>query len=337
MISAIDSIIEASIDPQGPGLAVAVAQNGDCLHCKGYGLANMEWSTPVTTDTVFRLASLTKPFTATAILLLQQQEKLNISDPITSYFPDFPADWNSITIEHLLTHTSGIKNYNDLDGFIRIWSRADLSPRELTTLFADLPLECVPGSQFSYTNSNYVLLGLLIETLSGMSYDEFIRTHIFAPLGMNRSYYMLRGSIIPRRAAGYVRASQNNPYAYRGYLHAPFRSVTTSYSSGGLGSTLEDLLIWDNALRANTLLDKELQKRITTPALLSNGQSSTYGLGWYIEDQLGHRVAYHPGDIEGFSTLMVRFLDLPITLILLANLSGWDLSSLAMKIGQSLL
>lgn len=337
MISAIDSIIEASIDPQGPGLAVAVAQNGDCLHCKGYGLANLEWSVPVTTDTVFRLATLTKPFTATAILLLYQQGKLDLSDTVTSYFPDFPADWNAITIEHLLTHTSGIKNYNDLDGFIRIWSRADLSPRELVTLFADLPLDFAPGSQFAYTNSDYVLLGLLIETLSGMSYDEFIRAHIFAPLGMSRSYYMLRGTIIPQRAAGYVRASQNNPYAYRGYLHAPFRSVTTSYSSGGLGSTLEDLLVWDNALRANSLLGVDLQTRVLTPTVLTNGQTSSYGLGWYIEERLGRSVAYHRGDIEGFTTLMFRFLDLPITLILLANLSGWDLESLALKIGEVVL
>jgi CubicO group peptidase (beta-lactamase class C family) len=337
MISAIDSIIEASIDPQGPGLAVAVVQNGDCLHCKGYGLAHLEWSTPITADTVFRLGSFTKTFTATAVLLLYQQGKLNLSDAITKYFPDFPPHWNTITIEHLLAHTSGIKNYNDLDGFIRIWSRADLTPRELAMLFADLPLEFMPGTQFAYTNSGYVLLGLLIETLAGMSYDEFIRIHIFAPLRMDHSYYMLRGSIIPQRAAGYVLAPQSNIYAYRGYLHAPFRSMTTSYASGGLGSTLNDLLIWDSALRTNRLLSEDLQKRALTPITLTNGQVSNYGLGWFVENRMGQRIAYHPGDVEGFTTLMVRFLDYSRTLILLANLSNWDLEGLAMKIYEALL
>jgi len=337
MISAIDSIVEASIDPQGPGLAVAVVQNGDCLHCKGYGQATMEWSTPITTDTVFRLGSLTKTFTATAVLLLQQQGKLHLSDAITTYFPDFSPHWNAITIEHLLTHTAGIKNYNDLDGFIRIWSRADLTPRELTTLFADLPLEFTPGTRFAYTNSGYVLLGLLIETLSGMSYDEFIRTQIFVPLGMKRSYYMLRGAIIPERAAGYVLAAENNPHAYRGYLHAPFRSMTTSYASGGLGATLDDMLIWDNALRTNRLLSEDLQKRALTPATLANNQTSIYGLGWFVEERQGHKIAYYPGEVEGFSSLMMRYLDLPLTLILLANLSSWDLEGLAAKISEALL
>lgn len=337
MISAIDSIIEASIDPQGPGLAVAVAQNGDCLHCKGYGLANMEWSLPITTDTVFRLASLTKTFTATAILLLQEQGKLHLSDAITSYFPDFPPHWNPITIEHLLTHTSGIKNYNDLDGFIRIWARADLTPRELATLFADLPLNFAPGSRFEYTNSGYVILGLLIETLAGMTYENFIQTQIFTPLGMKRSYYMLRGAIIPQRAAGYVLAPENNPHAYHGYLHAPFRSMTTSYSSGGLGSTLEDMLIWDNALRTNRLLSADVQNRMLTPAVLANNQSSNYGLGWFIEERQGHKIAYHSGDVEGFSSLMVRLIDMPLSLILLANLSDWDLEGLSEKIFEALL
>jgi CubicO group peptidase (beta-lactamase class C family) len=330
MISAIDTIVEASIDPQGPGIAVAVAQDGNSLHCKGYGFANLEWSNPVTTDTVFRLASLTKPFTATAILLLEQRGKLSLSDPITRYLPDAPEDWRAITIERLLTHTSGLKDYKNLDGFIRIWSRADLSPRELMTLFADLPLDFEPGAQFSYTSSNYVLLGLLIEIISGMSYSEFISRHIFAPLGMDHSHYMLQGIVIPRRAAGYVHVRQ-------GYQIAPFRSVTTSYASGGLGSTAEDLLTWDRALRTDRLLSKEMRERVITPPTLANGQPSVYGLGWYVENLQGHRVAYHPGDVEGFSTLMVQFLDVPVTIIVLANVSNFDVQNLAMKIGQALL
>ena len=330
MISAIDTIVEASIDPQGPGIAVAVAQDGTSLHCKGYGFANLEWSNPVTTDTVFRLASLTKPFTATAILLLVERGKLSLSDPITRYLPDAPESWRAITIERLLTHTSGLKDYKNLDGFIRIWSRADLSPRELMTLFADLPLDFEPGAQFSYTSSNYVLLGLLIEIISGMSYNEFISRHIFAPLGMDHSHYMLQGIVIPRRAAGYVHVRQ-------GYQIAPFRSVTTSYASGGLGSTAEDLLTWDHALRAHRLLSKEMRERVITPPMLANGQPGIYGLGWYVENLQGHQIAYHPGDVEGFSTLMAQFLDIPVSIIVLANVSNFDVQNLALKIGQALL
>lgn len=330
MISAIDAIVETSIDSTGPGIAVAVAQDGNCLHCKGYGFANLEWSNPVTTDTVFRLASLTKPFTATAVLLLEQEGRLRLSDPIARYVPDAPEDWHAITIEHLLTHTSGLKDYKNLDGFIRIWSRADLSPRELMTLFADLPLDFEPGARFSYTSSNYVLLGLLIEIISGVSYSEFIYRHIFTPLGMNNSHYMLQGIIIPRRAAGYVRVHQ-------GYQIAPFRSVTTAYASGGLGSTAEDMLIWDRALRTHHLLSKETQERVFTPPILANGQTSIYGLGWYVENLQGHRVAYHPGDVEGFSAFMAQFLDIPVTIVLLANVSHFDVQNLAMQISQVVL
>ena len=330
MISSIDAVIESSLDLQGPGLAVAIARAGECLQCKGYGLANLEWANPVTPDTVFRLATLTQAFTATAILLLCQDGKLKLSDTIATYLPDLPAHWHHMTLEHLLSHTSGLPNYKELDGFIRIWSRADLSPGELCILFKDLPLEFEPGTRFALTNSGYVLLGLLIEVISGMSYREFIQTSIFTPLGMEHSYYMLQGIIIPRRAAGYVRVHQ-------GYQHAPFRSVTTSFAAGGLGATVGDLLIWDNALRTQPLLSPDMQERITTPVRLMNGECSTYGLGWFVEERAGHRVAYHPGDIEGFTTLMVRYLDTPLTLILLANLAGQKLTDIAWKISELLL
>lgn len=328
MIAAIDALISGTIKQDEPGVAVAIAQNGQSIHEQGYGLANLEWQTPITPETVFRLASITKPFTATAILLLEQRGKLRLTDPVTAYLPDYPMQ--TITIEHLLTHTSGIKNYNELSEFHASWFASDHTPQELCALFSHVPLDFPPGTQFAYSNSGYALLGLLIETITRMSYDAFVQQQIFAPLKMSHSYYMRSETLIAQRAQGYVRTDQ-------GYQHAPIRSITTSYSSGGLGSSLRDLLRWDHAMRTYRLLDQETMSRVTTPMVLASGEASTYGLGWFVERQMGQRVAYHPGETEGFSTLLVRFLDLPVTLVILANQSNYDVTSLALKIGEALL
>src|SRR5260370_2319539 len=330
MITAIDSLISSSIEPGGPGVAVAIAQNGVSIHAQGYGLANLEWQSPITSKTVFRLASLTKPFTSSAILLLEQQGKLRLNDPITTYLPDYPMPGETITIEHLLTHTSGLKNYSDLPDLTESWYRTDHSPQEMCDLFAHVPLEFTPGTRFSYSNSGYALLGLMIETITGMSYEAFIYQNIFAPLEMTHSYYMKPETIIPQRAAGYMRTNDS-------YQYAPLSSITTAYASGGLGSSLDDLLRWDHAWRTSRLFNQETQERITTPFTLASGESSTYGFGWFVERMMEQRVAYHPGGAKGFSTLMVRFLDHPITLIVLANQSNYDVESLAMKIGNALL
>jgi CubicO group peptidase (beta-lactamase class C family) len=329
MIPAIDTFLRDSLDLQGPGMAVAIVQDGICQHCQGYGLANLEWSAPLTPTTVFRLASITKTFTATAILQLYQQGTVQLSDEIADLLPDSPASWKGITLEHLLSHTSGLKSYNDLDAFRTRWSRADLSPWELSRLFADLPLDSEPGTRFSYSNSNYVLLGLLLEQLTGSSYHDYIRTTIFAPLGMEHSFYMDDRAIILQRASGYFRTSE-------AYQHPPFRSVTTSYAAGGMGSTLEDLLIWENALRTNRLLSAELFKRATTPIRLADGSLSPYGLGWFVDTQMGQRLAYHPGGVEGFATFLGCFLDLPLSLILLTNCSDTDITSIALTLASML-
>ena len=197
---AINAILTTEIDTQGPGAAVAIVKDGSLLYCKGHGLANIEWGMPIAPDTVFALASITKPFTATAILLLEAQGKLRLDDLITVYVPDYPMHGYDITITHLLTHTSGIKSYTSLDGFGEHLSKRDLSHDELIALFKDHPLEFEPGSQFRYNNSGYLLLGRIIEAVSGMSYEAFVRTQIFQPLGMMQSYAMGNESIIPHRA-----------------------------------------------------------------------------------------------------------------------------------------
>lgn len=184
MIAEIDEIVNAQIGKDEPGVAVAVVEEGELVRCKGYGLANLEWSIPVQPDTVFRLASLTKQFTAAAIMLLAQQGKLRIGDPITTYLPDYPMHGREITIAHLLTHTSGITPYNDVEGFFERYSRNPLSQETAVALFKDLPLQFEPGTRFKYNNSGYYLLGLIIEAVSGKSYEEFVREQLFLLLKM---------------------------------------------------------------------------------------------------------------------------------------------------------
>lgn len=326
----IDAILTTDIDAQGPGAAVAIVKDGSLLYCKGHGLANIEWEVPIAPDTVFRLASITKQFTATAILLLEAQGKLHLNDPIIAYLTDYPTHGYDITITHLLTHTSGIKSYTSLEGFGENWSKRDLSHDELIALFKDHPLEFEPGSQFRYNNSGYLLLGRIIEAVSGMSYEAFVRTQIFQPLGMLHSYAMNNDSIIPHRASGYVRAQE-------GYQNAPYLNMMLLQAAGDLGSTVEDLVRWDTALCEYRLLDRATQERMYTPAQLLNGQRTDYGFGWEIANYHGHRVADHLGGIDGFSTFIARFLDDATTIIILSNLADLEIEKLTRRISSLVL
>jgi len=326
----IDAILATEIDAQGPGAAVAIVKDGSLLYCKGYGLANIEWGMPIAPDTVFALASITKPFTATAILLLEAQGKLHLDDLITAYVTDYPTHGYDITITHLLTHTSGIKSYTSLDGFGVYWSKRDISHDELIALFKDHPLDFEPGSQFRYNNSGYLLLGRIIEVVSGMSYEAFVRTQIFQALGMMQSYAMGNESIMPHRACGYVKVQT-------GYQRASYLNMKLLLAAGDLGSTVEDLVRWDSALREYQLLDQATLERMYTPAQLLNGQRTDYGFGWGIADYYGHRVAQHLGGIDGFSAFIARFLDDATTIIILSNLADLDTEKLTRRISSIVL
>ncbi|QBD75877.1 class A beta-lactamase-related serine hydrolase [Ktedonosporobacter rubrisoli] len=321
MMIEIDEIVNAVIGVEEPGVAVAVVKRGRLVHSKGYGLANLEWNIAIQPNTVFRLASVTKQFTATAILLLEQQGKLHLADSLTKYLPSYPTHGHEISIWHLLTHTSGIKPYNEVENFFELYCRRQLSHADVVDMIKDFPLEFAPGTRYKYNNTGYYLLGMIIEVVSGKSYEEFIQTQIFAPLGMEHSYYMWNEKIIPQRASGYSKLEQ-------GYQHAPFLDMTVPYSGGALGSNLDDLVRWDAALREGRLLKKEALERMFTPAQLLDGSRAEYGFGWGIGEYRGHRVAYHQGDMNGFITFIARFLDDEITVILLSNSHGSDIETL---------
>ena len=329
MLIAIDQIVRQEIDLQGPGVAIAVVKDGKPVHIEGYGVANLEWDCPIRPDTVFCLASITKQFTATAIMLLEREGKLRLDDPITTYLPDYPTHDRTITITHLLNHTSGIKNYTSLDTFMSDISQKNLASADLPAYFKDLPLVFEPGTRFLYNNSGYHLLGLIIEKIAGMSYEQFIQQHIFQPLDMHHSYYMHNEAIIPRRASGYA----NTP---EGYRQTDYLNMMIFYAAGSLGSTVEDLIRWDAALREGRLLDVATQERMYTSLQLADGRTEEYGFGFRVTSYEGHRLVGHGGGIPGFHTFLARFLDDKMMIVVLANASAIAVEKITRKIARHL-
>lgn len=328
MLSEIDQIVRQEIDnPQGPGVAVAVVKDGQLVHSEGYGMANLEWDCPIRPDTVFRLASITKQFTATAIMLLEQQGKLRLDDSLTTHLPGYPVHDRTITITQLLNHTSGIKSYTGLDNFVKDLAKKDMAPSDLLASFQDLPPDFEPGARFLYNNSGYHLLGLIIEKIAGTSYEQFIQQHIFQPLDMNHSYYMHNETIIPQRASGYDKTKE-------GYRQADYINMMIPYAAGSLGSTVEDLVRWDAALHTERLLDRATQERMYTPVQLADGSTEPYGFGFGINSYEGHRLIHHGGGIFGFHTFIARFIDDKAMIAILANDPGIDVEKITRRIAR---
>ena len=309
----IDAILGAEIAPGEPGAAVAALRDGEFLHCKGYGLANVEWGNPITTDTVFHIASLTKQFTATAIMMLKERGQISLDAPLESVLSDFPAQGRRVTVRHLLNHTSGIKSYTLLPNQHREMARLASSLADLVGKIAGLPFDFEPGERYLYNNSGYVLLGAIIERASGMKYRDFLDREIFRPLGMTRTQYLFDEPVVPRRAAGYQRGRG-------GIENAFFASATYYHAAGGLGSTVRDLARWDRAVRTNRLMPAESFAQMLQPTVLSDGSEFPYGYGWGTGAYRGRRVYHHTGGITGFSCHMLHCRDEGVTTIVLSNL-----------------
>jgi CubicO group peptidase (beta-lactamase class C family) len=302
-----DQIVQSNVPSAFMG-SVLVARGTDVLLSKGYGSANLEWNIPNAPNTKFRLGSLTKQFTATSILLLEEREKLKVGDPIKKYLPDAPAAWDKITIYNLLTHTSGIPNFTSFADY-REQEPFPVSPEKLVARFRDKPLDFEPGTRYSYSNSGYVLLGYLIERLSGESYEKFVQQNIFDRLGMKDSGYDANSKIIPRRASGYA-TGPNGP------TNAGYIDMTVPFAAGALYSTTEDLLRWEQGLFGGKMLSAASLQKMTTPF------KSDYAFGLIVHTVNGRKVVAHNGGIEGFNTVMEYFPDEHLTIIALGNLSG---------------
>lgn len=308
---AIDEFLTKTFKADEPGASVIVVKEGKVIFRKGYGKANMELGVPIEPNMVFRLGSITKQFTAASIMMLAERGKLSITDDITKYLPDYPTQGHKITIEHLLTHTSGIKSYTSMPEWLALW-RKDLKLNELVDLFKNQPMEFAPGEKWNYNNSGYVLLGAIIEKLSGQSYEDFLIKNIFEPLDMKDTYYDSTTRIIPRRVSGYSKSA-------KGYANAEYLSMSQPYAAGSLMSTVDDLAKWDAALSTDKILRQESLKRAWTPYILNNRKPTKYGYGWYMTSIEGSRTIEHGGGINGFITDAIRLPDERIYVAILTN------------------
>lgn len=311
LASQIDGLLQKVYKTDEPGVAVLVKKQGNVIFRKGYGLADMELGIPVEPDMVFRLGSITKQFTAVAILILAEQGKLSLQDEITKFLPDYPTRGKTITVEHLLTHTSGIKSYTDLPEWLPLM-RKDMTVKEIIDVFKDKPMEFSPGERWKYCNSGYILLGAIIEKVSSETYEAFLQKHIFDPLGMKHSYYGRASSIIPRRIPGYSKGAA-------GFENAPYLSMTQPYAGGSLLSSVDDLAVWDEALLSGKLIKRETLERAFTPYKLKDGTDTGYGYGWFISNYEGHRIIEHGGGIMGFTTYSLLLPEDQTFIALLTN------------------
>ncbi|MEI7768633.1 MAG: serine hydrolase domain-containing protein [Chloroflexales bacterium] len=282
--------------------SVLVAYQGQLLVRKGYGLANQELNIPAGVLTRYRLASVSKPLTALAVMQLMQAGKVNLSASACTYLRDCPAAWGAITVHDLLAHTSGLQNYTDFLAFADVETKP-ATPDEVIARFHDLPLEFTPGSAYHYTNSNYVVLGRLIEDVSGEAYPAYMRAHIFGPLGMFNTGYDTGDGAALSGTRGYIG------------IGTPATPINTSnlFAAGSLFSTVDDLYTLAQALDAGTLLPLDVLAQMYTPNLFN------YGYAWKIESRFNHRVIYHPGLMSGAVTYIGRYPDDGLTVIVLSN------------------
>jgi CubicO group peptidase (beta-lactamase class C family) len=319
----VDALVRAEMARQkAPGVAIAIVSKGEVLAAKGYGLANVEHNVAVTERTIFQSGSVGKQFTATAVMLLVENGKIALDDSITKYFSDAPAAWQQVTVRHLLTHTSGIPNYTDS----AMDYRRDLSEDQHVQMAYELKLEFEPGTRWSYSNTGYVLLGVLIHKVSGHFYGDVLAERVFAPLGMKTALVISEADIVPNRAAGYRTVDgelKNQEWV------APALNTT---ADGALYLTVLDMIAWDRGLRAGAILKPASWEQVYTPVRLKSGKTYPYGFGWDVEGVAGQPVHRHGGSWQGFTSGIARYVGIDLTVIVFANHGAFGSGSLASAI-----
>ncbi len=308
----VDEYIHAEMAKQHvPGLALLVARRGEIVRARGYGLANVELQVPVKAETIFQSGSVGKQFTATAVMMLVEEGKVGLEDPLSKYFPDAPAAWKEVTVRELLSHTGGFTDYPK--GFDM---RRDYTEEELLRIVEGIPLAYPPGTSWSYSNLGYLTLGILIHKVTGEFYGDFLQERIFRPLEMRTTRIISEADIIPNRSAGYrlVKGELKNQEWVSPKLN------TTA--DGSLYFSVLDLAKWDAALYTEKLLKRSSLAQMWTIAKLRNGRANSghYGFGWFIEDRAGHHVVEHEGSWQGFETQISRYVDDGLTVVVLTNL-----------------
>lgn len=311
-----DKVMQAQFKPKETGASVLVAKKGQVIYKKAFGTANLELSVPMQVDNVFRIGSITKQFTAIAILQLMEQGKLSLQDPITKYIPDYPTQGATITLEHLLTHTSGIRDYASIRDTTRRGS-VDYSPTEMIDYFKNQPMRFAPGTRWEYSNSGYFLLGYIIEKITGKPYRQYLDENFFTPLGMSNSAFASDVKIVKNRADGYSKSA-------RGVENAAYLSMTHPYAAGAIQSTVEDLFKWHQAVMSYKLVKKETLDKAFTRYKLLDGKETSYGYGWRLGYIQGSPSIWHGGLINGFIAMQMY---LPKEDVFVAVFSNCDCNS----------
>lgn len=292
LLTKIESYVQQFYSTDKPGAAILVMKNGEVIFRKGYGMANLELEVPIEPHMVFRIGSITKQFTAIAILILYEKGEIDLNNDIHKYLVDYPSTGVKITVENLLTHTSGIPNYTDLPAFLSS-VRNDMSPQEIICTFKDLPLEFEPGEKFQYSNSGYILLGSIIEQISDIKYEEFLQKYIFKPLNMTHTGSDISEHVLSGRVAGY--AHKDNEYNNATYI-----SMTQPYAAGNLISNVDDLALWTMALYGGKLIGTDTLSKALKTSVLKNGDTTQYGYGCITYKYENVSFVGHTGGVNGF-------------------------------------
>ncbi len=310
--TALDALAASVYPANRPGAAVIVVKDATLLLRKGYGLANLELQTPITPDMVFEVGSITKQFTAAGILMLAQKGKLSLSDDFRKYVTGFPMGDHEVSIESLLTHTSGIPNYTDMPKWQEL-SRSDLTVAQLVGVFSGEPLDFEPGTSWRYSNSGYVLLGDVIEQVSHQTYASFLDQRIFQPLHMTHSFYGSQRRVVAGRASGYEKLDDGQ------YANATFLSMTQPFAAGAIMSTVDDLATWNAALDGTSIVNAASKAKMWSSFKLADGRETGYGYGWQIGVNAGAPVQEHGGAINGFRSHVVRLPQDHVYVAVLSN------------------
>lgn len=319
-----DKIISEQFKPNETGCVALVAEKGNIIYKKAFGMASIELDVPMKSDMVFRLGSISKQFTAICILQLMEKGKLNLQDKITTHVPSYPPHGAKITIEHLLTHTSGIVNITAMKSFSDI-KRKDLKTEEIIDFFKNEPLEFEPGSKWSYSNSGYILLGYIVEKVSGLPYGQYLEENIFKPCEMTSSSLDNDTKIIKNRAAGYAKNDKE-------IINAQYISMTIPHGAGGIVSTVEDLYRWNRALVSYKLVTKVTLEKAFKRYRLPNGKETDYGYGWLLRNIQGHPTVEHGGGIEGFLTSSIYLPKEDVFVAVFSNSTGQSPEFVAAKL-----
>ena len=336
----IDSIFSSLKSSSAPGAAVLVIHHGEPVFRRGYGVTDLRTLRPIDAETDFRLASVSKQFTAMCIMLLVHDGKLHYDDHLTDFFPEFPAYGRPITIRNLLNHTSGLPDYEDILTRQYPHTPDDQIPQihdaaVLKLLGQQTASKFPAGSKWEYSNSGYVVLGLIVEKVSGKPFGEFLEERIFTPLHMTGTLAYEKGkNVVPHRAYGHTREKG-------GWRETDQSSTSATLGDGGIYTSLDDLVKWDLALRDHTLLtDAEMRPALTFvgptngPAKNQDGSPVSYGFGWYVDPYHGRKRMWHSGETVGFRSVIQRFPDEELTVIVLANRTDLNTIELALKVAD---